>query len=302
VTVLEAQDLGKRFGRTWALRECSLSIPKGCTAALVGPNGAGKTTLINCVVGLSQPTEGSLRVFGDVAPGSHHALRSIGFVAQDAPLYGHLRVGAMIEVAERLNQSFDVSLVQRRLQELGIRSDHRVGSLSGGQHAQLALSLALARGPELLVLDEPLARLDPLARHQFMAEVMAAVADGGLSVLFSSHVIAELERVADHLIVLSHGSVRVAGAVDDLLAGHRILEGPAADIDVVGRHHQVLDVESAGRFARLLVRTESPGVELSNWESAVPSVEEIVLAYLKEGEARASLRAGVPPLQIVKTP
>src|SRR5690348_10743261 len=229
MNVIETRGLSKRYGRTWALRECTLAVPAGHVAALVGPNGAGKTTLMHLSVGLSAPSAGTATVLGGRPAGSPAALDGIAFVAQDTPLYKNLSVASMLHLTRNLNRRFDQGYAQARLGELGIPLDRKAGKLSGGQQAQLALTLALARRPRLLVLDEPLAMLDPLARHDFMAAVMAAVADDGVSVLLSSHVLAELERVADYLVLLSRGRVQVAGEVDALLAGHRVLTGPAAE-------------------------------------------------------------------------
>ena len=241
MNIIESRGLGKRYGRTWALRDCTLGVPAGRVVALVGPNGAGKTTLLNLTVGLATPTTGTVTVLGSGAPGSRapgsrapgsrapgsgvpagspQALDGIAFVAQDAPLYRNLPVADMLHVARNLNRRWDQQRAERRLDDLGIDLHKKVGALSGGQKAQLALTIALARRPELLVLDEPLAALDPLARHDFMQSVVEAVAADGISVVLSSHVVAELERVADYLVVLSRGAVLVAGAVDDLVAQH----------------------------------------------------------------------------------
>ena len=198
-------------------------------AALVGPNGAGKTTLLNLAVGLTASSAGIITVLGGRPAGSSAALDGIAFVAQNTPLYKNLSVADMLHLTRNLNRRFDRQYAEARLGELGIPLKRKAGQLSGGQQAQLALTLALARRPRLLVLDEPMAMLDPLARHDFMATVMTAVADDGVSVVLSSHVLAELERVADYLILMSRGSVQVAGEVDDLLACHRVLTGPAAE-------------------------------------------------------------------------
>src|ERR1700691_750677 len=227
--IVETSGLGRRYGSTWAVRDCSLAVPAGHVTALVGPNGAGKSTLLNLAVGLSAPSEGGLTVLGGHTPGSLAALDGIAFVAQDTPLYRNVSAGDMLHVTRNLNRHFDWSYAETRLRELGIPLKRKAGKLSGGQQAQLALTLALARHPLLLVLDEPVAMLDPIARHDFMSTVLTAAADDGVSVLLSSHVLAELERVADYLIVLSHGRVRVAGEADDLVAGHRILTGPTAE-------------------------------------------------------------------------
>jgi ABC-2 type transport system ATP-binding protein len=221
MNIIETNGLGKRYGRTWALRECTLEVPAGHVTALVGPNGAGKSTLLNLAVGLSVPSAGGVTVLGGRPPGSPAALDGIAFVAQDTPVYKNLSVADMIYVTRNLNRRFDQVFAEARLAELGIPRKRKAGKLSGGQQAQLALTLALARRPRLLVLDEPVAMLDPVARHDFMATVSAAAAADGVSVLLSSHVLTELERVANYLVLLSRGQVRLAGEVDDLLASHR---------------------------------------------------------------------------------
>jgi ABC-2 type transport system ATP-binding protein len=220
MNVVEASGLGKRYGRSWALRECTLEIPAGQVTALVGPNGAGKTTLLNLAVGLTPPSAGSVTVLGGHRPGSPAALDRTAFVAQDTPLYKNLSAGDMIYLTRSLNRHFDQPYARARLAELGIPVKRKSGKLSGGQQAQLALTLALARRPRLLVLDEPVATLDPVARHDFMATVLASAAADGVSVLVSSHVLTELERLAGYLVLMAHGQVRLAGPVGDLLAAH----------------------------------------------------------------------------------
>ena len=220
MNVIEASGLGKRYRRSWALRECTVEVPAGRVTALVGPNGAGKSTLLNLAVGLTAPSAGTVTVLGGRRAGSPAALDGIAFVAQDTPLYKTLTVADMVYLTRSLNRRFDQSYARARLDELGIPPRRRAGKLSGGQQAQLALTLALARRPRLLVLDEPVAMLDPVARHDFMTTVMAAASADGVSVLLSSHVLTELERVAGYLILLSRGQVRLAGVVSDLLAAH----------------------------------------------------------------------------------
>jgi ABC-2 type transport system ATP-binding protein len=207
--------------RTAALRECTLTVPAGHVAALVGPNGAGKSTLLNLAVGLATPCAGEVMVLGGRRPGSPGALDGIAFVAQDTPLYKTLSAADLLHLTRNLTRRFDQPYAQARLGELGIPLKRRAGKLSGGQQAQLALTLALARRPQLLVLDEPVAMLDPIARHDFMATVLAAATADGMSVLLSSHALTELERVASYLILLSRGQVRLAGEIGDLLATHR---------------------------------------------------------------------------------
>jgi ABC-2 type transport system ATP-binding protein len=288
MNIIETSGLGKRYGATWALRECTLAIPAGHVAALVGPNGAGKTTLLNLAVGLAAPTAGIVTVLGGGPAGSPAALDGIAFVAQNTPLYKHLSAADMLHLTRNLNRRFDQGYAQARLRELGIPLKQKAGQLSGGQQAQLALTLALARRPRLLVLDEPMAMLDPLARHDFMATVMTAMADDGVSVVLSSHVLAELERVADYLILMSQGRVQVAGEVDNLLACHRVLTGPAAEAGRWAERLSVVHARRGGAQAHLLVRTNGmtdpvpPG-----WEAHPVSLEELTLAYLREPGAAA---------------
>ena len=288
MNVIEASGLGKRYGSTWALRECALAIPAGHVAALVGPNGAGKTTLLNLAVGLAAPTAGIVTVLGGRPAGSPAALDGIAFVAQNTPLYKNLSAADMLHLTRNLNRRFDQGYAQARLGELGIPLKQKAGNMSGGQQAQLALTLALARRPRLLVLDEPMAMLDPLARHDFMATVMTAVADHGVSVLLSSHVLAELERVADYLILMSQGRVQVAGEVDDLLACHRMLTGPAADAGRYAERLNVVHARHGAAQAHLLVRTSGVADPVApGWEAHPVSLEELTLAYLREPGAAA---------------
>jgi len=284
MNVIEASGLDKRYGSTWALRECALAIPAGRVAALVGPNGAGKTTLLNLAVGLAAPSAGVVTVLGGLPPGSPAALDGIAFVAQDTPVYKNLSAADMLHLTRNLNRRFDQRYAEARLAELGIPLNRRAGKLSGGQQAQLALTLALARRPRLLVLDEPVAMLDPLAWHDFMATVLTAAADG-VSVLLSSHALAELERVADYLILLSRGQVQVAGEVDDLLASHRVLTGPAAEADRYAE--RPVHVRRGAAQAHLLVRAGADDPVPPGWEAHPVGLEELALAYLREPGAAA---------------
>src|SRR6266700_2635479 len=288
MNVIEANALGKRYGGTWALRECTLAIPDGHVAALVGPNGAGKTTLLNLAVGLTDPTAGAVAVLGGTRAGSPAALDGIAFVAQDAPLYRNLSVADMLHLTRNLNRHFDQGYAEARLGELDIPLKRKAGKLSGGQQAQLALTLALARRPRLLVLDEPMAMLDPLARHDFMATVITAMAEDGVSVVLSSHVLAELERVAGYLILVSRGRVQVAGEVDDLLTRYRVLTGPAAEADRLTERPGVVRAWRGGTQAHLLIRTNGTTSPVPpGWETHPVSLEELALAYLREPGAAA---------------
>src|SRR6201996_9363108 len=283
---IETTGLGRRFGRTWALRNCSLAIPAGRVTALVGPNGAGKSTLLNLAAGLARPTEGDVRILGQPA-GSLVALERVAFVAQNAPLYRFLPVRDMVHLARNLNPRWDQARADQRLAALGIPLTRKIGKLSGGQQAQVALTIALARRPEFLMLAEPLAPLDPLARHQFLASVMEAVAEDGISVLFSSHALTELERVSDHLVVLAGGRVQVAGDVGDLLATHRTLTGPAQEVGQLGPAFEVVTALSASAQAHVLARFRPPAAAPDGWQAHPVTLEELVLGYLREPDASA---------------
>ena len=304
MNVIEASALGKRYGSTWALRECTLAIPGGHVAALVGPNGAGKTTLLNLAVGLTDPSSGTISVLGGRRAGSLAALDGIAFVAQDAPLYKNLSAADLLHETRNLNRRFDQGYAERRLAELGIPLRQKAGKMSGGQQAQVALTLALARRPELLVLDEPLANLDPLAREDFMATVMTAAAEDGVSVVLSSHVLAELERVADYLVLVSHGNIQVAGEVEDLLAAHRMLIGPASESARSTQQWNVVHASRTASQVQLLVRYDASNPVPSGWEARSVTLEELTLAYLREpgaaalpGPARGS---GADPLEVTR--
>lgn len=281
MTSFECVGLGKRYRRKWALRDCSLAVPAGRITALVGPNGAGKTTLLHCLTGLIRPTEGRVSVLEGYPAGSLEALGAVGFVAQNAPLYGHLSVAGMIELTACMNRRFDVAGARSRAEELGLPPTAKVRRLSGGQQAQLALGLALARHPRMLVLDEPMARLDPVARHSFMGSLMTTACEDGVSIVFSSHVVSELERVADHLILVSRGRIVTAGPIDELLTGHAVLTGPVDQAGGVARALRPLRARRAGRQAQLLVRRSEAGTP-DGWEVAAPTLEELVLAYLSD--------------------
>jgi ABC-2 type transport system ATP-binding protein len=280
-TALNAEGLGLRYGKGWALRDCSLRLPAGSVVALVGPNGAGKTTLLQLVTGLLRPTEGTVEIFGqDARTGSAEALARVGFVAQDHPLYRSMRVADLLRMGRSLNVRWDQPLAERRLNELGIPLAKRAGELSGGQQAQVALALALAKRPRLLVLDEPLANLDPIARRDFMRTVMTAVAEDEITVVLSSHVIADLEPVCDWLVLLKDGRLELTGAIDDVLAGHRLLTGPrtGGEASVPG----LVRATHSDRHTDLLVRTgtDRPDPHPA-WRSHPVGLEELILAYLE---------------------
>ncbi len=294
MNVIETDGLGKRYGKSWALLDCTLTVPEGSLAALVGPNGAGKSTLMNMVVGLTVPTEGTVTVLGGQPAGAPAALDDVAFMAQDAPVYKNLSVQDMLHLTKNLNRRFDQSFARARFAELGIPLKKKSGRLSGGQQAQIALTMALGRRPRLLVLDEPLSALDPLARQDFMATVMTTMADEGMSVLLASHALADLERVADYLVVLGGGQLRITGHVEDLLATHRMLTGPAAGADRCAERLTVVQDKRAASQAHLLIRTATAGDPVPpGWEAHPVSLEELTLAYLRAPGSQGRQRPGI---------
>ena len=277
---LVTHDLGRRYRRTWALRNCSVEIPEGSVAGLVGPNGAGKTTLLHLAVGLLCPTTGSVEVYGQsVGP---KVLPRIGFVAQDKPLYSGFTVEEMLRMGAALNPRWDGADVERRLDELGIPRHQRVGKLSGGHHAQVALALALGKRPDLLLLDEPIAHLDPLARREFLQVVMAEVAAGDVTVVLSSHVVADLDRVCDHLVLLSASRVQLSAPVDELLRTHRLVVGPRISEANALRGFDVVQATHEGRQTTAVVRGTG-GVVDPAWSTRATTLEELVLAHMSSG-------------------
>jgi ABC-2 type transport system ATP-binding protein len=298
VPALEASGLGKRYGKAWALQDCTLTLPAGRIVALVGPNGAGKTTLLHLATGLLQPTTGVVRVLGSIPAQDAELLSRVSFVAQDVPLYRNFSVQDMLTLGERLNRRWDGPLAQERLERLGIPLGQKVGSLSGGQRGQVALAMALAKLPEILLLDEPLASLDPLARRDFLGVLMEGVAENGTTVVLSSHLIADLERVCDYLVVLRAGRIAVAGDIDHLIRTHRMLTGPRRDGATVSGVGAVIDQTLTDKQTSMLVRVDGPIVDPS-WTVAQIDLEEIVLGYL--GGRNQSPIAGNPELRMMRT-
>jgi ABC-2 type transport system ATP-binding protein len=277
--VLECRSLGKRYGRRWALRDCSLQVPAGRVTGLVGPNGAGKSTLLNLATGILSPTSGSVRVCGGPPAQDAAQLAKVGFVPQDTPVYPTLTVEEHLWLGARMNPRWDAAAARERLRRLGLDTRQRAGRMSGGQRAQLALTLGLAKRPELLVLDEPVASLDPLARREFLQVLMEAVAEDGLSVVLSSHVVSDLERVCDHLIVLVDSQVGVAGDVDVLLDTHHRLTGPRRDPGSLPRDQHVVSASHTDRQSTLVVRAEGAIMDPA-WAVGRLGLEDLVLAYL----------------------
>jgi ABC-2 type transport system ATP-binding protein len=290
---LRADGLGKRYGSKWALQDCTLEIPTGSVTALVGPNGAGKTTLLQLAVGLSRPTTGTVHVLGH-SPQRDAAtvLPRIGFVAQEHPLHRGFTVAETLKLGRSLNPHWDDAIASDRIERLGLPLDLSVSKLSGGQQAQVALTLALAKRPELLLLDEPVASLDPLARREFLNSLMEGVMETGVTVVLSSHIVADLERVCDHLVILSHARALLEGPIEEIVAGHRLLTGPRTDPDAVARVHQVIRESHTERQTTLLVRANGHVYD-SCWELHELDLEEIVLAYLGYGTNHVAQREAV---------
>ena len=283
---LETHALGRRYGSQWALRDCTLEVPRGSITALVGPNGAGKTTLLRLAVGLTRPSAGSVHVLGlDPHADAAEALPRVGFLAQEHPLYGGFTVEEMLRVGRELNPGWDDDAARARIAELDLPLKKKVRSLSGGQRAQVALTLALAKRPELLLLDEPVASLDPLARREFMQSVLEAVAEREMTVVLSSHIVADLERVCDHLVILATGRTQLVGSIEDIVASHRLLTGPRDGSEDVTRVHDVVRETHAERQTTLLVRANGHVYD-ARWTVHELDLEEIVLAYLGQDAAR----------------
>ena len=283
--VLETRGLGKRYRRLWALADCTLSIPAGHVVGLVGPNGAGKTTLLNLATGLLAPTAGTIDVLGGPPLDSPAQLARVGFLAQDAPLYAGLSVADHLALGAHLNPGWDGALARGRIERLDVDPGQKAGKLSGGQRAQLALTLAAAKRPELLILDEPVASLDPLARREFLQDLMEAVAEQDLSVVLSSHLIADLERVCDYLIVLVSSRVRVAGPVEELLATHHLLTGPRRDQATLPAGQEVISASHTDVQSTLLVRTSGPVLDPA-WTVSEVGLEDLTLAYMSQATRR----------------
>jgi ABC-2 type transport system ATP-binding protein len=288
--VLQSRGLSKRYRQLKALTDCTLNIPAGHVVGLVGPNGAGKTTLLNLAAGMLAPTSGTIEVLGS-KPGSGPAqLAKVGFVGQDAAAYAGLTVADHLRIGAHLNPGWDAALARDRIKQLGLDPGQRAGKLSGGQRAQLMLTLAIAKRPELLILDEPIASLDPLARREFLHSLTEFAAAHQVSVVMSSHLVSDLERVCDYLIVLVASRVQVAGQVGELLASHRQLTGARDDHVTLAAGWQVISASHAGGQSTLLVRTRGT-VNDPAWAVSQVGLEDLVLAYM----SRAAVVLGREP-------
>ena len=290
---IDASGAGRRYGRFWALRECTLSLPPGSITALVGPNGAGKTTLLSLLAGLLPVSEGRLTVLGQRPAARPEFLARVGFLAQDCPLYKHYTVADMLHFGRAMNPRWDDAIARERVAAAGVPPGRRAGKLSGGQRAQVGLALAVAKRPELLLLDEPLAALDPLARRDFLKSLMASTAATGTTVVLSSHLIGDLARVCDQLVVVRAGRLVLAGELDALLTVHHWVAGPRERTSRLSRAAQVISHTHHDRHSRLLVRSEQPLLDPELSVRAV-DIEDLVLAYLDEPEPSPTTLIGSP--------
>jgi ABC-2 type transport system ATP-binding protein len=277
---IEATALGKKYGRRWALQNCSLTIPSGRVVGLVGPNGAGKSTLLHLAVGLLQPSAGSLSVLGEPPASSPTQLSRIGFLAQESPTYARLSIDQHLQMGQWMNPRWDAAYAVGRIEQLGLNPKQRSGTLSGGQRSQLALTLAVAKRPELLILDEPVAALDPLARREFLQTLMEVVAERGVSVILSSHLITDLDRVCDYLIVLDAGQVALAGDLEDLVASHFRLTGPLRDPLHLPSGQTVIEASNTEKQTTLIVHSDGPVIDPS-WTVTPLTLDDLVLAYMR---------------------
>ncbi|MFD3513638.1 ABC transporter ATP-binding protein [Streptomyces sp. NPDC058657] len=295
---IEAAGLGKKYGRPgkWAVRDCSFRLPRGHICALVGPNGAGKSTLLAQLAGLLRPTEGAVRVLGK-RPGE--ARERVSFLAQEKPLYGQFSIAETLRMGRELNPGrWDDERAERIVADGGLSLAARVRELSGGQRTRVALALALGKQPELLLLDEPMADLDPLARHQLMGNLLAEAGESGTTVVISSHILAELEGACDYLFLMEGGRVRLGGETEELLSAHALLTGPVAELDP---ETTVVESRVTGRQMTALIRKDGPSAPGGAWESVEPTLEELLLAHMRAPEAPALLTPSAEPRDLAHT-
>jgi ABC-2 type transport system ATP-binding protein len=284
---ISTEGLGRRYGKSWALQDCSVRVPRGRISALVGPNGAGKSTLLHLLTGLRAPSTGQALIFGRAPEQSPALLAMVGFVAQEVPLYSWLSIKDHGDSMARLNTTWDDKLFASRAARLGVPLSRRCGSLSGGQKAQIALALALAKRPRLLLLlDEPVSALDPLARREFFASLSEAVAETAMTVMLSSHLLADLERVCDHLVLLARGRAQLCGDLAEVTASHTVLTGPADKAGTIARDHHMIAAEQFGRRVKLVVQLAAPVTD-PVWDLQPASAEDIVLAYMAASDTPA---------------
>lgn len=284
---IETTGLTKRYGRRTALSDCTLSIPTGKVVGLVGPNGAGKTTLLHLAVGLLESSAGSVKVLGHTPAEGPQQLSRVGFVAQNTPLYASMSVADHLKLGGWVNPTWDMALAEQRIEHLGLDPHQKAGTLSGGQRAQLALTLGIAKGPELLILDEPVASLDPLARREFLQALMAIAVEHGVSIVLSSHLVADLERVCDYLVVLVASRVQVAGDIETLLAAHHRLSAPRRDGLRLPADWEVIEESETDRQSTLIVRHDEP-IHDPTWTVEALDLEDLVLAYMSRASGSSA--------------
>ncbi|WP_262059800.1 ABC transporter ATP-binding protein [Streptomyces sp. STR69] len=284
---LEAVGLGRRYRRGWALRDCSFRLPAGRICALVGPNGAGKTTLLSLAAGLLEPSTGTIRLGGHPAR-SVEARQHTAFLSQEKALYPRFRVSETLRMGRELNPTWHQETAERIVAAGDIPLDARVGTLSGGQRTRVAFALALGKRPRLLLLDEPMADLDPLVRRQMMDTLMAEAAQHGSTVVMSSHLVSELDEVCDFLVLIGNGTVKLAGDVAELIGAHRTVSGPDAKADRLAKLPGQVTVETRSAAGRTTALVRPRGPLPADAEPVLPSLEELLLAHLRTDD--------VPPL------
>jgi ABC-2 type transport system ATP-binding protein len=296
VSAIEARNVSRAYGSNWALQDCSLDIPVGSVTGLVGPNGAGKTTLLNLATGMLRPTTGRIQVLGGVPGHGTAQLRKVGFVAQETPVYTGLSVADHLKLGQHMNARWDAELAASRIRELKLDLRRKAGRMSGGQRAQLALTMAVARRPDLLILDEPVASLDPLARREFLAGLADATAGQQMSVVMSSHLVSDLERICDYLVVLVASRIQVAGPVTEVLAGHHLISGPSVDrSDLPGDAEIISAARSLGQTTVLVQAAAAP--QHPAWTVTRPNLEDVVLGYMSRAGEGAAAGAAVEAAQ-----
>jgi ABC-2 type transport system ATP-binding protein len=288
--LLETRDVSKRFGKREALSNCTVTIPSGKVVGLVGPNGAGKSTLLNLAVGLSRPSSGSIEVFGETPSDRPAQLGRLGFVAQDHPICSNLTVGEHLKLGAKLNPHWDAQLAYARINKLGLDERQRADRLSGGQRAQLSLTFALAKRPEALIFDEPVASLDPLARREFLETMMETVAESGVSAILSSHLVSDVERVCDFLVILVASRVVLVGDVDEIVMSHHRLVGPASDGEPRLDNQEIIKSYRTGRLDELIVRSLGPVLDPALIIEPL-NLEDIVLAYMSRDQREGDVPA-----------
>ena len=286
--VIETNSLTKRFGRKWGLRDCSLSIPAGKVAALVGPNGAGKSTLLRMATGLSRPTSGEIYVLGEEPIGNSASFLSrIGYLDQERPLYRGFRVDEMFRFGEGTNPTWNMTTAHAYVDQLGISLRDRVNNLSGGQQAQVALTMCLAKQPELLILDEPAAALDPVAREDLLRLLMREVAARATSVVLSTHALGDVGSICDYLVIMSHSTIVLADDLEFVVESHRFLGAPSPNVPELPEGVTVIDTRTSSRDVTYLVRMTLP-LSDETWEITQPTLDEVIMAYLRLARDSAS--------------